>query len=107
MHPQLRGQLPDRRLGIGIPTQADHTSAWATRQPLTPGAPTTLDIALHPTHAELQPGHRLRVDVYASNFPKGLPITATLIDSALAPQHLLLDPSAPSWINIATTDSHR
>ncbi|MFE6860106.1 CocE/NonD family hydrolase [Nocardia sp. NPDC057668] len=70
------------------------------RELVTPGLPLVLDIALDPTEAVLQPGHRLRVDVYASNFPKGLPPMPILVDSKLAPQHLRLDPDAPSWVNI-------
>lgn len=59
-----------------------------------------LDISVPGIDAVLQPGHRLRVDVYAGNFPKGLPITAMMVDSGLRPQHLLLDPAAPSFVNI-------
>ncbi|WP_028477134.1 CocE/NonD family hydrolase [Nocardia sp. CNY236] len=70
------------------------------RQPTIPGVPTTLDIALPATEAILQPGHRLRVDVYAGNFPKGLPILPMLIDTGLRPEHLQLDPAQPSFVNI-------
>ncbi|MBF6473165.1 MULTISPECIES: CocE/NonD family hydrolase [Nocardia] len=70
------------------------------RQPTVPGEATTLDIALPATEALLRPGHRLRVDVYAGNFPKGLPILPMLIDTGLRPQHLELDPARPSFVNI-------
>lgn len=70
------------------------------RELVTPGAPLTLDIGIDPTEAVLEPGHRLRIDIYASNLPKGLPPMPILIDSRLAPQHLRLDPDQPSWINI-------
>lgn len=70
------------------------------RQMTVPGEVTTLDIALPATEALLQPGHRLRVDVYAGNFPKGLPIMPMLIDTGLRPQHLDLDPDRPSFVNI-------
>ncbi|MFB8004072.1 CocE/NonD family hydrolase [Nocardia sp. NPDC056000] len=70
------------------------------RQTVTPGEPLVLDIAIDPTDAVLQPGHRLRLDVYAGNFPKGLPPMPILVDSKLAPQHLRLDPAEPSWVNI-------
>lgn len=70
------------------------------RLPVVPGEPTTLDIGLPATEALLQPGHRLRVDVYAGNFPKGLPILPMLVDTGLRPQHLQLDPERPSWVNI-------
>lgn len=70
------------------------------RQVTVPGAPVTLDIAGVPIDTTLQPGHRLRVDVFAADFPKGLPPTPILVDSQLAPQHLRLDPGAPSWVNV-------
>lgn len=72
----------------------------ADRQPVVPGQPTTLDVGLEPTDAILQPGHRLRVDVFAANFPKGMGIPALLLESQLRPQHLVLDPSAPSFVNV-------
>ncbi|WP_054815942.1 CocE/NonD family hydrolase [Nocardia arizonensis] len=71
-----------------------------TRQPTVPGEPTTLDITLTATEAVLAPGHRLRVDVFAGNFPKGLPVLPMLIDTGLRPQHLQLDPNNPSFVNI-------
>ncbi|WP_024801949.1 CocE/NonD family hydrolase [Nocardia sp. BMG51109] len=70
------------------------------RQPTVPGEVTTLDLALPATEAVLQPGHRLRVDVFAGTFPKGLPIMPMLIDTGLKPQHIQLDPTAPSFVNI-------
>ncbi|MFD6157814.1 CocE/NonD family hydrolase [Nocardia sp. NPDC060256] len=70
------------------------------RDLVTPGQPVVLDIGIDPTDAVLEPGHRLRVDVYASNLPKGLPPMPVLVDSQLAPQHLRLDPGQPSWVNI-------
>ncbi|WP_280319518.1 CocE/NonD family hydrolase [Nocardia wallacei] len=70
------------------------------REPTVPGEMTTLDLALTATDAVLQPGHRLRVDVFAGNFPKGLPILPMLIDTGLKPQHIQLDPNSPSFVNI-------
>lgn len=75
------------------------------RQTTEPGVPVTLDIATTAIDTTLEPGHRLRLDVFASNFPRGLPPTPVLIDSQLAPQHLQLDPAAPSWINVSTSRS--
>ncbi|WP_425297984.1 CocE/NonD family hydrolase [Nocardia brasiliensis] len=71
-----------------------------SREPLVPGQPTIIDIGLTPTDAVLQPGHRLRVDVYASNLPKGMALSPFLIDSRLRPQHLELNPDEPSFINV-------
>ncbi|MEV6072686.1 CocE/NonD family hydrolase [Nocardia sp. NPDC052001] len=69
-------------------------------EPTVPGEATTLDIALSGTQGLLQPGHRLRVDVFAGNFPKGLPILPMLIDTGLKPQHVQLDPNRPSFVNV-------
>ncbi len=71
-----------------------------TRQPTAPGQPTPIDIALAPIEAVLQPGHRLRVDLYAGNFPKGLPMLPMLLDSGLKPQHVRTDPNDPSFVNL-------
>ncbi|NKY46564.1 CocE/NonD family hydrolase [Nocardia cerradoensis] len=70
------------------------------RLPTVPGEVTELNIALPATRAVLAPGHRLRVDVFAGNFPKGLPIAPMLADTGLKPEHLQLDPNAPSFVNI-------
>ncbi|WP_067829140.1 CocE/NonD family hydrolase [Nocardia inohanensis] len=70
------------------------------REPLVPGQPTQLDLGLTATDAVLQPGHRLRVDVFAFNFPRGLPLRPLLNESGLRPQHIELDPNAPSWVNV-------
>ncbi|QNG21636.1 CocE/NonD family hydrolase [Rhodococcus triatomae] len=77
-----------------------HTLTLSSRQPVVPGQPTTLDLALTPTAAVLQPGHRLRVDIFASNLPKGLMLRPLLNESELRPQHLELAPNAPSFVNI-------
>lgn len=37
--------------------------------PVVPGQPTTIDFGTYPLDAVLQPGHRLRVSVYSSNYP--------------------------------------
>ncbi|MGL4306787.1 MAG: CocE/NonD family hydrolase [Mycobacteriaceae bacterium] len=71
-----------------------------SRKPVDIGVPTTLEVGLTATDAVLQAGHRLRVDIYASNFPKGLLLRPLLNDSGLKPQHLLLDLQAPSFITL-------
>ncbi|MFD5176875.1 CocE/NonD family hydrolase [Nocardia sp. NPDC058379] len=70
--------------------------------PVVPGAPTDLDVAVIPTQAVLAPGHRLRIDVYAGNAPKALPFRPMLNASGMEPQHLRLDPAAPSFVNLPT-----
>ncbi|TSE00271.1 CocE/NonD family hydrolase [Skermania sp. ID1734] len=89
-----------QRSADGDYTAPFHVLTLEDRQPVVPGQPTTLDIALVPTDAVLQPGHRLRVDIYAANFPRGMMIPALLLESQLKPQHLVLDPQAPSWVNL-------
>lgn len=71
-----------------------------TRQPVVPGVPTTVDLSLLPTDAVIAPGHRVRIDIYASSVPRYLPLGPMLLDSGLAPQHVQLDPSNPSFVNI-------
>ncbi|MET7772847.1 CocE/NonD family hydrolase [Nocardia sp. NPDC005366] len=73
-----------------------------SHEPVVPGRPVALDIAVIPTQAVLRPGHRLRVDIFAANAPKALPFRPLLNASELKPQHLLLDPDAPSFLNIPT-----
>ncbi|GGK62076.1 putative peptidase [Nocardia camponoti] len=71
-----------------------------TRQPIVPGEATTIDIGVRATDALLKPGHRLRVDVFAGNFPSGVLLRPLLNESQLRTQHLELDPANPSWINV-------
>jgi len=71
-----------------------------SRRPIDPGTPTELDVGLNPTQAVLKPGHRLRVDVYAANLPKGMLLGPLLRESELKPQHLQLDPERPSFVTV-------
>ncbi|MCM6775642.1 CocE/NonD family hydrolase [Nocardia sp. CDC159] len=75
-------------------------ASLSLRQPTVPGEATTLDIGLAATEAVLAPGHRLRVDIFAGNLPKGVPIMPDLVNTGLKPEHVLLDPDAPSFVNI-------
>ncbi len=77
-----------------------HILSLDALDPVTPGKPTQLDVGLVATDAVLQPGHRLRVDVFASNFPKGLPPRPLLNASGLKPEHLVLDPASPSYVTV-------
>ncbi|MFI7001526.1 CocE/NonD family hydrolase [Nocardia sp. NPDC050175] len=88
------------RLPNGDYTEPVPDLSLDTRQPTVPGQPTALDISVPGIEAVLQPGHRLRVDVYAGNFPRGVPPMPLLVDSGLRPQHLLLDQNQPSFVNI-------
>ncbi|MFI6046017.1 CocE/NonD family hydrolase [Nocardia sp. NPDC051321] len=88
------------RLPNGDYTEPVPDLSLDTRQATVPGQPTALDISVPGIEAVLQPGHRLRVDVYAGNFPRGLPPMPLLVDSGLRPQHLLLDQNQPSFVNL-------
>ncbi|WP_051198144.1 CocE/NonD family hydrolase [Gordonia shandongensis] len=69
-------------------------------KPVKPGAITTLDVGLLGTDALLKPGHRLRVSVYALNAPRAVSFGPISHASQLKPEHILLDPHAPSWITV-------
>ncbi len=70
------------------------------RERVKPGVPVQLDLGLLPTEALLKPGHRLRIDIFAMNFPRGLPLRPLLNESMLRPQHIQLDPNRPSFLNV-------
>lgn len=91
-------------------TRSDHGDLTAPHHPLTtesmlpvsPGEPVELDIGVIPTQAVLQPGHQLRIDVFAGNAPKAVPFRPMLNNSELQAQQLRLDPNAPSFVNLPT-----
>jgi hypothetical protein len=75
-----------------------HPFTAESRQPLEPGVPVKLAVEISPTSFVIQPGHRLRVSIGASDFPHGVP---PLTDFAAAPTGLLTilsDASHPSSI---------
>ncbi|WP_081512267.1 CocE/NonD family hydrolase [Nocardia donostiensis] len=90
------------RSASGDFTDPHHPITLDSMLPVTPGEPVTLDIAVIPTQAVLQPGHRLRIDVFAGNSPKAVPFRPMLNNTELKPQHLVLDPNAPSFVNLPT-----
>lgn len=92
--------------------------------PVIPGKPTTVDFGTYPLDAVLQPGHRLRVTIYSSNYPSAVPPMVSMIGAGLTPppydvrdvallfdrsntfypEHLNIDPGAPSYISVPTSD---
>lgn len=72
----------------------------AAQRPAVPAQPTILDIPVSTTEAILEPGHRLRVDIYGPQFDRYLPSLRSILDTGLRPQHILLDSNDPSWINV-------
>jgi hypothetical protein len=92
--------------------------------PVVVGQPTTIDFGTYPLDAVLQPGHRLRVSVYSSNYPSAVPPMPMMMAAGATPppydvrdavflftpdntfyrEHLNIDPAAPSWVSIPTSD---
>lgn len=77
-----------------------YTMSLHARKRVKPGVPVEIDLGLLPTEALLKPGHRLRIDVFAMNLPRGLPLRPLLNESQLRPQHIQLDPNRPSFLNV-------
>lgn len=71
-----------------------------TRDTVRPGSSQFLDIGLLGTDAILRPGHRLRVSVYAFNAPRAVSFGPITHDTGLKPEHVLLDPNSPSWLQV-------
>lgn len=84
----------------GDVTNPYYTLDLADRQPVVPGRPTQLDVGMWPTDALIKQGHRLRVSIFAMNLGKGLPLRPLLNDSQLKPEHIQLDPKAPSFVSV-------
>lgn len=84
------GALADTRLTVAIKDYAK----------VVPGRTVAVDIPLGATQAELPPGYRIRLDLYAFNFPKGVPVGPVMFDSQFRPQTVVIDPRQPSWVNI-------
>ncbi|MFD4367194.1 CocE/NonD family hydrolase [Rhodococcus sp. NPDC058521] len=81
-------------------TDTHHALTLDTMQPVVPGQDTALDVNIVPTDAVLRPGHRLRIDVYAGNVSRYLPLGPMRVASELRPQHLELAPGRPSFVNV-------
>ncbi|WP_442348366.1 CocE/NonD family hydrolase [Gordonia sp. (in: high G+C Gram-positive bacteria)] len=84
------GDLVDPRLSLDA----------FNRDLVTPGSKQYLDIGMLGTDALLKPGHRLRVSVYAFNAPRATSFGPISHDSRLKPEHVLLNPHAPSWLTV-------
>lgn len=81
---------------------AHHPLTRPTKQPVRPGEAIELDIDLVPTDAILEPGHRLRVDIYAGSFPRFLSVIPDIRRIRRRPQRLVLDPLRPSYLTLRT-----
>ncbi|WP_422560501.1 CocE/NonD family hydrolase, partial [Gordonia sp. (in: high G+C Gram-positive bacteria)] len=86
----------DERTGALL--DAVHYLSRERRLPVPADEPVRIDVDLVPTDAVLQPGHRLRVDVYAASLPRYLTIVPDLIKARGRRQQLVLDPNKPSYL---------
>ncbi|NDK91209.1 CocE/NonD family hydrolase [Gordonia desulfuricans] len=68
-----------------------------------PGAVQYLDIGTLGTDALIKRGHRVRVSVYAFNAPRAVSFGPISHDSGLKPEHVLLDPANPSWVQLPSS----
>lgn len=77
---------------------AHHYLTRERRLPVPADEPVRIDVDLVPTDAVLEPGHRLRVDVYAASLPRYLTVVPDLIRARGRRQRLILDPHKPSHL---------
>ncbi|MFJ4653494.1 CocE/NonD family hydrolase [Nocardia sp. NPDC088792] len=82
----------------------EHPLSADTVLPVKPGVPHELDIDLTPTEAVLRAGHRLRVAVARTSWPRYFltPVVARTIKK----QSILLDPRHPSRLTFLATPAH-
>ncbi|WP_374612257.1 CocE/NonD family hydrolase, partial [Gordonia sp. (in: high G+C Gram-positive bacteria)] len=87
---------------------AHHYLSRKRKLPVPADEPIRLDVDLVPTDAVLQPGHRLRVDVYAASLPRYLTLVPDLIKArGRRHQRLVLDPDHPSHLTLLAGDGLR
>ncbi|QTI68350.1 CocE/NonD family hydrolase [Gordonia polyisoprenivorans] len=83
---------------------AHHYLSRKRKLPVPADEPVRIDVDLVPTDAVLEPGHRLRVDVYAASFPRYLTVVPDLIKARGRKQRLVLDPEHPSYLTFLAGD---
>ncbi|WP_238421517.1 CocE/NonD family hydrolase [Gordonia sp. 'Campus'] len=87
---------------------AHHYLSRKRKLPVPADEPIRIDVDLVPTDAVLQPGHRLRVDVYAASLPRYLTLVPDLIKArGRRHQCLVLDPDHPSHLTLLAGDGLR
>ena len=103
MTTSIRKQLDPAKSGYspnGDLTDPYYTLDIDTRQTVKPGEVSMLEVGALATGAVLQPGHRLRVSVYSMNFPRSISLGPVSAESGMKPEHIVLDPNNPSWVNV-------
>ena len=84
------------RSSNGLLIYPHHPITHAAKQPLVPGRPTTLDVAIPPTVQTFQPGHRLRLVLATGEFPARMPLPGDVPNLVGGVYGVALGGSAPS-----------
>ena len=79
-------------------TRPYHPLTEAALLPVPIGEPIVLDIDILTTEAVIATGHRLRVDVFATDTPRFIPILPDLLRTRLRKQDISIDPESPSYL---------
>ncbi|MGB3773427.1 MAG: CocE/NonD family hydrolase [Rhodococcus sp. (in: high G+C Gram-positive bacteria)] len=79
---------------------AHHPLTRSSLLPVTPGQPIVVDIDLLSTEAVLHPGHRLRLDIFAADAPRFVPILPDRIRTRWRAQDVEIDSNDPSFITL-------
>ena len=79
-------------------TRPYHPLTEAALLPVPVGTPIVLDIDILTTEAVIATGHRLRVDVFATDTPRFIPILPDLVRTRLRKQDISIDPQDPSYL---------
>ncbi|WP_037163704.1 CocE/NonD family hydrolase [Rhodococcoides fascians] len=85
-------------------TRPHHPLTEASMLPVPVGEPLTLDIDLLTTEAAISVGHRLRVDVFAADPPRFMPILPDLLRTRARSQDIVIDPENPSFLVVPMLD---
>lgn len=79
---------------------AHHPLTRESLLPVVPGDSIVLDIELLSTEAVLHPGHRLRLDIFAADAPRFVPILPDRLRTRWRAQDVAIDPENPSFITL-------
>lgn len=79
---------------------AHHPLTRESLLPVVPGEVTVLDIELLSTEAVLHPGHRLRIDLFAADAPRYVPILPDRLRTRWRAQDVVVDPANPSFVTL-------
>lgn len=79
-------------------TRPHHPLTEGTLLPVPVGEAIELDIDLLTTEARIETGHRLRVDVFATDAPRFMPILPDLLRTRARAQDLVIDAERPSFL---------